>query len=605
MRIANLHVSNFLGATAVDVATPQPVQLFAGRNGAGKSSLRDAIALALTADLGRVGLKKEAPALITDGADLAVCRIVDADGDEYQVSLSRSGKIIDSRGGRDSDPILPYVIDAQRFARLPHAERRAFLLGLMGIKTEPAEIRRRLIDRLFHKVACKDHELARIERIVPLLRAGFDPASKEAKAQATQAKGAWRTVTGEAYGSEKAKTWRATIPPYDAKIGAGLATELQHCDVAVEQWQQQVGKLQAEEQRRAGLRAKLPALLDQAGNMARVSDKLARDQATLAEYEQALKDLKAKAGAGPRVGLVHDLATAVAYLLSFIALDTPPSAGDTQAQAALEAYEREHGAVGDTGGDADAQARLPEVQRSRDLMASAVNNDRRDLSAAQQAKATADAMAAELAEVFDAAALADARHQADTLKLQRVAIVEKIDAQKSIKALVDGAAKKTKEATAHAADVTAWDAIGDALAPDGIPAEILAEALDPLNARLASSAVDTDWPLVVVTADMAVTYGGRDHRLLSESERWRADAMVAEAIAHLSGARLLVLDRFDVLDAAGRQDLLSWLDELAEVGEIDTALLFGTLKAVPVGLPETIAAHWLENGVCCQLKEAA
>ena len=32
---------------------------------------------------------------------------------------------------------------------------------------------------------------------------------------------------------------------------------------------------------------------------------------------------------------------------------------------------------------------------------------------------------------------------------------------------------------------------------------------------------------------------------------------------------------------------------------------FGTLKALPANLPKTMIAHWLENGVVAQLKEAA
>jgi hypothetical protein len=87
--------------------------------------------------------------------------------------------------------------------------------------------------------------------------------------------------------------------------------------------------------------------------------------------------------------------------------------------------------------------------------------------------------------------------------------------------------------------------------------------------------------------------GQRDYRLLSESERWRVDAMIAEAIAHLSGMRIIVLDRFDVLDQHGRGELLGWLDVLADQKEIDTALVFGTLKEPPKGLPETIGVHWL------------
>lgn len=597
MKIAGLYVSHFLGLAAVDLRTTQAVQLFAGSNGAGKSSLRDAVALALTADLGRVSLKKEAPELIRDGADLAVVQVTDDDGDEYRVSINRSGKVTDSHSGRDTGAVLAYVLDAQRVAGLAQAERRAFMFQLMGLKTDPASVKERLTAR-----GC---DAARVERIAPLLRSGFDAAAKEAKAKATEAKGAWRAATGETYGSEKGKTWRATVPAYDAAAAQRAATELTHLDVACEQWQRQVGALQAEESRRATLRAKLPALREHALRIDRITTKLAVDEAGLAEQELALHGCQLAAGGAPRVGLVHDFARAVSAVLPEWPSAEQNSAGWQQLRDALDSYETEFGKVGASGGDAEARSRLPEIKAGRDMLASAVAHDKRDLAAAQQAKAEADAIDAELAETFDAAGLADARAKVDEFKAQRVALVAKLEAFRSVKAAIDAADAKTKTAGQHHADVVAWDALADALGPDGIPAEMLAEALGPMNERLAQSAADTDWPTVVLDADMAITAGGRAYRLLSESERWRVDAVLAEAIAHLSGWRLLVLDRFDVLDLAGRSQLLGWLDTLADAGEIDTALVFGTLKALPAGLPETIGATWIENGVAGQLKAAA
>lgn len=593
MKITNLFVANFIGAAAVEVRTTAPVQLFCGKNASGKSSIRDAVALALTAELGRVHLKKEAAALIRDGSDTAVCKVVNADGETWGVTITRAGKVTETHKGRTPDPTLPYVLNAQRLAQLDATERRAFLFGLTGAKMDAATVTARL--------AARGCDAAKVERIAPLLRAGFDAASKDAKAKATEAKGAWRAITGETYGAVKADTWRATVPPFDAEAAKMAATELQHCDVAAASWQQQLGKLQAEEQRRAALRTKLPALKDHAGRLDRITTKLDIDTAQLTDAERVLADTKAAAGAGPRVGLVHDLAAALNDTLFFVGAQHEFRA---HWQATLDAYQREHGQIGSEAGDPAARERLPEQQRSRDLLASAVANDKRDQTAAQQAAAEAAAIEAELAETFDAAALADARTQLDALKTQRAEIVRRIDAMKTVKAAVDAAQTKTSAAVQHHVDVAAWDAIGDALAPDGIPGEILAEAMGPVNERLASSAVDTDWPRVVIDADMAITADGRAYRLLSESERWRVDAMLAEAVASLSGARLLVLDRVDVLDLQGRSELLSWLDTLASAGELYTALLFATLKAPPTKLPSSIAVHWIENGVVGQLLKA-
>ncbi|MFX5611511.1 hypothetical protein ABTD85_24050, partial [Acinetobacter baumannii] len=75
-----------------------------------------------------------------------------------------------------------------------------------------------------------------------------------------------------------------------------------------------------------------------------------------------------------------------------------------------------------------------------------------------------------------------------------------------------------------------------------------------------------------------ITAGGRAYGLLSESEQWRTDAMIAQAVAQVTGLRILMLDRFDVLDLPGRSDAINWLHSLAEEGHIETALVFGTLK---------------------------
>lgn len=599
MKVASLFASNFLGLVAVDVATPEKIQLFTGRNGSGKSSLRDAIALALTADLGRVQHKKESPALIHQGAEAAVVELVDEDGDTYRVTLSAGGTVKDSQKGREPDPVLPYVLDAQRFAGLDEKERRAFLFGLMHLKADGPSIIKRMLDRGLEKV--------KVDRIAPLLRGGFPGAHDQAATNAKDAKGAWRGITGETYGSEKAKTWAAQVPRFDAAALTKVATELKHIDVSIESWQQQVGKVQAEEQRRAGLKAKLPALQEQALRVDRAHRKMEVDQAELTRLDGEIKKAEAAAGGGPREGLVHELGWALHNMIFFADPLDPKTPEDARVLAAMDAYEEAHGKVSLNGdaGDPEAAARLGPLSQARATCASAVANGQRDFDACRQAQAQVETITTELAEAFDTAAGDAAAAELVKLKAERAELVAKRDALHTAKQQADAAEKKTAEAAKHHADVEAWVAIADALSPDGIPGEMLAAALGPLNERLATSAADTTWPQVTVTSDMAVTTGGRAYRLLSESEQWRTDAVLAEAIAHLSGARLLVLDRFDVLDLPGRGELLGWLDTLAENGEIDSAFIFGTLKAPPANLPASIGTHWLENGHAGSLKQAA
>ena len=97
--------------------------------------------------------------------------------------------------------------------------------------------------------------------------AAFTPP---AKSKATEAKGAWRQVTGETYGSEKAKTWTAPVPAYDAEGAAAVATELKHIDIAIGRWQETIGELQGQEKRLQALDAKGPALEEHAARCHRI-----------------------------------------------------------------------------------------------------------------------------------------------------------------------------------------------------------------------------------------------------------------------------------------------------------------------------------------------
>jgi len=99
---------------------------------------------------------------------------------------------------------------------------------------------------------------------------------------------------------------------------------------------------------------------------------------------------------------------------------------------------------------------------------------------------------------------------------------------------------------------------------------------------------------VEIQPDMRITYAGRSYSLCSESERWRADAMIGDAIARLSGLNLLVLDRFDVLDQPGRSAAMAWLLEVSH--ELETVIVGATLKQAPA--IEGANVIWLSDELC-------
>ena len=597
MKISHIHIENFIGARAVDIDLAAPVALIAGPNAAGKSSVRDAVALALTADLGRVGLKKDAPQLITEGAEGATV-VLQTSAGEVAVAISASGRIADSLKGVELPAALPYVLDGQRFARMTPEERRGFLFGLMNLSASGQEVRKRL--------AARDCDEKRVEAVLPMLRAGFDAAAKEASTKAREAKAAWREITGEAYGEKKAEGWAPPAVAFDEEQLQEATEALDAIEAELAKANTELGALLEQQRHHQAAHQRITGVRERAERRGRIVEKLERDRAELAEWEQKLSGVKA--AAEPRVGLVHELGWALNNLVMFGDSLDPEKPDDKRVLDALAAYIAEYGKITEpTAHDVEMAGKLPAYVEARDLMKRSVANGERDLADADAAAAELAALQSVTGQPVDEAALTRARGAVEHARAERAARAAKVqqlcDAERAQR---QAGEKRERAANAHRS-VLAWTAIADALSPGGIPGEILTEALDPLNERLQQSALSTEWMQVGVDGEMQISVGsaGRPYALLSESEKWRVDAMLAEAITHLSGLRMLVLDRMDVLDLQGRSDLLGWLDELAEVGELETALVFATLKALPGSLPPTIYAHWIENGVVAQLKEAA
>lgn len=600
MKLTSLSVQNFLGARAVEVHLTTPVTLFAGKNGAGKSSIQEAVRMALTGEAVRVGLKKDYGQLVTEGAESGFAE-VEIDGTVRAFVTLPDGK---------TTPLteyvpptaLPYVLDAQRFAKMEPNERRAFLFGLMGLSAGGAEVKKRLLAK-----GCNDKK---VEAIMPMLRAGFDAAHKEAQAKARDEKAAWRTITGETYGDKKAATWAAEKPAFDAAALADLQQRLAATDAGLAAANQRMGALQADQKRHSEAAHRLAELREKGSKYARIADKLVRDEAELKEWEAKVETARQRAAGVRKVGLVHDLAfclnESLRMVIPFGEMDDHQRAQLANANAVIEKYSAEHGSIESAGaGDIEARSNLPEYEKALRLMQSTVANDKRDLADADAAAKAITELETANGTAPDEAEINAARKHLDDLKAERTAIAAKLAGQQDAERQAKQADERTAKALAAHESVMAWIAIADALAPDGIPGEMLAEALTPLNERLTDSSEVAEWADVTVTRDMQVLAGGRPYALLSESEKWRADAMLAEAVAYLSKIKLVVLDRFDVLDLKGREDLIAWLDILAQDGEINTALIFGTLKALPAALPATMAAHWLDGGVVANLREAA
>jgi len=576
MQITRIHAEHYLGIRHVDLTLRHRVTLIAGANGAGKSSLAEALRLALCAESVRVGLKKEYPALVHKGAKSASVT-VERDGCEpVVVSITAAGKVSDSAAGTETDPALPYVLDAARFAHTTADERRTFLFGLMNVSRDPAGIRKRLEAR-----GC-DARL--VEEFAPILRAGFEHACKEASKRVSEARGAWKAVTGEAYGDVKAAKWKADPGDWktdDAAHLHGLDGKLASLEASIADAQRRLGAAESEASREKQYAAKLSELREKAKEFAAHQDLVNRAQDQLAACLAALNAARAAAGTAPPPAPKTCACPSCGTVL-------------VHQDGGLALYE----APDPVPHDPEAAGRLPELAKAVQTAETVLARHKGNRNAAEHAAAEAQIMEHNApVKPADASSPEVIRQTIGSLSVEAQSVREEIRGLKAAHDQFEAADRKTKDARRHHADLCAWSKIAEALAPDGIPGELLSEALGPINERLAQSAADAGWKPVRIAEDMAITADGRDYRLLSESERWRCDALICEAIAHLSELRIMVLDRFDVLDLRGRSEALGWLDVLGDTGEVDSVLVLGTLKALPPSLPATIGAHWIERGV--------
>lgn len=578
MKINTITVDNVLGVRTVDVRLSAPVTMFVGGNGQGKTSILDAVRLALIAEPARgVNFKKDYGRLIREGAGTGQAQAT-VDGRECWLLLP-TGK-----GAQlDQHPALPIVLDPSRLAALKPAERKALLFGLLGVKATAADVKPLMVARGL--------DAKKIERVLPMLRAGFDEAATVASEAATQAKGAWKLVTNEQWGSDKGGSWKAPQIEFDAAQLKRLTSDAAALDQQLAMANQALGALRERRQQAQGAAVQREQLQTKIGQIGRIKKKLDFDERELAKAQSNL----AQCQGGPRDGLLHELGWSLSYMVFYgDALDD--SEPELRVRKALDDYEAEHGKANLSSQTIDAD-RAPGLKEAVNLLTNAVINSKRDLAEAEAAVAQLEALES-LGEPVKESDFQAAEAKAQDLTAKRSALTADIDAANAAKRAADGADAATAKAAELHADITQWIAVAEALGPNGIPGELVGKALGPVNSRLTQSAEDTGWQRVLIDNDMAITYGGRSYALLSESEKWRVDAMLGEAVANVSGLRLLMLDRFDVLELAGRAQALTWLSTLAINNEVDTVLVGATLKAATGQWPEGIEAFWVSNGMC-------
>jgi hypothetical protein len=537
MKLTHLTTKNFLGLPSFSVEFDK-VTLVCGPNESSKSTLLESIRFALLGQPARgVSQKQNYKQMLTDGATEGFVQITfENDGKEYTCQRSiKTGE--GSTAMLNTLPeTLKYALDAQQFPSLPQSERRRVLFHLMNIKSDAGAVEKILLGEGVSA------EIATTCR--SLLKSGFDAAAQYATEQASQARGAWKQITGETYGDKKAETWQpeTPAPPNDETLKFALDA---------------VTKAK-------GARDEAQARLTLAQEYSRQSARRGELQTKAATLSQCKAQL----------AVAQDNAVESAAAVDVARSHTKGHGGTffncPSCQEQL-VWDRGAAYIADSGGEPgpDTRVAVSLAEQSHAVALKMVAQQQTAVDNAQAAQAALEALGSveAPAPAPDLAAHHKAVADAET-------VLRELNAKRESS---DSAKVRVKQALAAHSNVQMWKKATELLSPDGIPAQMLARALKPVNDLLATYAIESQWEPVRIGNDMTLFYGARPYQFAAESAQWRVQAMVAACLAELSGSKVLLLDRMDVLEPALRGDAIAWLLSLA----MDTVVVSATLKAPP------------------------
>lgn len=504
-----VNVANFKGCSSARFAI-NPITLIAGANSAGKSSILYPVACAVHGMTKAFGLSKDAQKALVpyDGAKEAV---VTVSTEDWGVTITwPSGKTSTKGGGSRVSAI------AAGLAAFP-------LMALKDRAMELAPYMKAQPSKEDWEAACKEagvSDLVIKEYWNEIEAAGgvWDAVWTTAKEEGAQQKGIWRSVTGDAYGIDKAEGWAAEGTPKDTDI-ATLEAAVLSAQEAVETKAAQGGASSAE---RSTLTAK-------------------------AKLEPKLREtLKTAKGDADRWG--ETLTKAENKLKATpIASARPPSCPHCEKNLLITV--KGHDYVLKKAGEWD-EAEQKRLQQLNDAADAEFNTARSQAEKATRLMhAAEDDLKTALAAKEQLAAMGDGEVQ--DLTLVRADLDS---ARNELRAVLD-----TEKATEAHNRVLALVTLVKLLGPAGVRREAMVKGLEDFNAGLKALSDVCGWEDVAITADMGVTYFDMPWEMMADNEKFRTTVLLQTYMAALDKSQMVVIDGAEILDAGGRNGLFKLL----------------------------------------------
>jgi len=618
MKIDSLHLQEFRNHEATEIIFA-PLTVIKGNNAAGKTSIRHAIEVALTgraeftdkggrglSDAVRVGAKKALVSIAIDQGE--VVRTVSPTGTSLQIAdwtgtATAQQDLLYQKLGADAD-LISALLNVGSFISLPPKEQKQMLFQiarpeisagqLMSAVNDWAEKQSagNLLDELRGMIQLP--EMVGVDWLDQAYKLIFE-ARKDAK-----------KVAGQLAGRVEGMTVSQDLPPL-AQLPE-LERQIATLEAEREKLREKVAAVEAAETRRVHLaereeaiRNSIEALSLPVEDSGEDPEKLKAalealavklDEARQASYE-AQGELRALDDALPKIkGAKGDCPLAPGVV------SCPMSADDRKALVK----------------DINARRKKAVATHEKAMKdAAAIETEKKELAeriwAAEQAEKNAERLEtmekeletvqAELATLPEPIGIDLARQEISTLD-ERIRNGHEMAARMKMAAQ---AQERAEKAAAEAIEATAranrLEHLVTLFGPTGIKQHLLTRTMGAVITRAAENLslitggmyeldaeADPDFHLVV--------NGNIELRQLSTSERMRVGIACAEALAHASGLRLLVIDDLEILDVGNRGLLSEWLR--TRMADHDTIIVLSTAEEAQDPGVEGVATYWVDGG---------
>lgn len=541
-----LSVYNFRGIVSAVIELSK-ITLLAGKNGAGKSSIVAALsALIAGAQKPSWCTKKDAQQLVYNGSKTGV---ISLENDSYSASITYPEIKATSQG----TPVLSseIAVGLNNPCLMSEKDRAAFFAGLL--KTEPTK--EQLTESL------KDIEI-NIDKLWGTIQSlGWEAAYKQASEKGAEYKGAWTYITGEHYGAEKGANWVPKLFDigYDTEAAKIKLSSLKaRRDEIIKSQGANEAKTEADINKIAELEniiAERPA----------IEERINKNKSELSLVAEKIKNynlnsvppVKSESQPCPACGAALNIKNGIIIK------------GETINKAENDAIERAYNRV---------IAEIKKLEARKEELNRLVYED-------EQAIIVCDLK----------------RNELETLKSKPDTSTEPVNTEAIDNQIAEleahiAAEQAYRDAFSYHEKITRNKTIVSALAPDGLRMTALKSGLDKFNAELEWMSEKAKYEKIKLTPELEITFGERNYRLLSESEKYRVRAIIQIAVAILDGSQFMIFDGADILDKAGRNGLFRVLSSYEMIPSL-ICMTIDNEELMPDFSKAGGNSYWVEGGV--------